>query len=128
MMKNNGLFAQEDAILIENQNIASNPDNGNNLLIKPFSALLKYYKSTLRQNKKLVKIGDNQQAELNRINEILNTKNHALKTAYKKIQEQESKIINQEKLAILGDITASVAHEISTPLMALTMGLEKIIR
>lgn len=60
--------------------------------------------------------------------EELKSQKEALQDAFEKLQKQETLIIQQEKLVVLGDITASVAHEISTPLMAITVGLEKFKR
>lgn len=51
-----------------------------------------------------------------------------LKAANEQIKQQESQLIQQEKLTILGDITASVAHEINTPLLALSMGINNMKR
>ena len=48
-----------------------------------------------------------------------------LSDANEQIKKQESMLVQQEKMAILGDITASVAHEINTPLLAVSMGQNK---
>lgn len=48
--------------------------------------------------------------------------------ATEQIQKQQTLLIQQERLAALGDITSSVAHEISTPLMTITMAMNKFSR
>lgn len=81
-------------------------------------------KSRIRMEKELQ---EKYAAQLASTNELLQLKNTQLAAAYEQIKNQEAALISQEKLAILGDITASVAHEISTPLLSLTLGLEKLI-
>lgn len=100
----------------------------NNPLSPILSDLLKHYKRLLKQNKKFIKIGDHQQAEIYRINEILEKKNAELTALNNKIKKQNAIIIQQEKLSILGDIVASSTHELSTPLLSLTLGLNMIKR
>lgn len=67
-------------------------------------------------------------AELSEKNEILNNKNEELESANSQIRSQQAMLIQHEKLAILGDLTASMAHEISTPLMSVRIGLDKLYK
>lgn len=64
--------------------------------------------------------------ELEEKNLTLENQKGELHNAYTQLKQQEMALIQQEKLAILGDITASVAHEINSPLMASTFGLNHI--
>lgn len=81
-------------------------------------------KSRIRMEKELQ---EKYAAQLEASNALLQSKNDQLAATYDQIKKQEAALISQEKLAILGDITASVAHEISTPLLSLTLGLNKLI-
>lgn len=57
----------------------------------------------------------------------LNQNLKLLKKQNAQILKQEATLIQQEKLVTLGDMTASIAHEINTPLLALTIGFNKFI-
>ncbi|MCA1858217.1 GAF domain-containing protein [Massilia oculi] len=48
--------------------------------------------------------------------EALEAQNAALNEALRKLQEAQSELVRQEKLASLGGLVAGVAHEINTPL------------
>lgn len=49
-----------------------------------------------------------------------------IKTAKRLNTTYEKMLADQEKLALLGDIAGSIAHEINTPLVAATLGMDKI--
>lgn len=54
-------------------------------------------------------------------NEILLEQKSELETANEQIKKQEAMLIQQGNLAILKDITASITHEINTPLLTISL-------
>ena len=59
---------------------------------------------------------DSKNAELESINSQLDGKNHELEEAMTNLTAAQDRIVAQEKLASLGQLTAGVAHEIRNPL------------
>ena len=54
--------------------------------------------------------------KIRKTKETLEVQNAALNEALRKLQEAQSELVRQEKLASLGRLVAGVAHEINTPL------------
>ncbi len=54
--------------------------------------------------------------------------NHSLKEAYKKLKNQKSQLIHQEKLASIGQLAAGVAHEINNPIGFVRSNLTTLAR
>lgn len=65
-----------------------------------------------------------QEKELKDTKQDLERKNEELKKAYLEMQTYHTKIIQQEKLASIGQIAAGVAHEINNPIGFVTGNLE----
>lgn len=54
----------------------------------------------------------------------IHRKSQALKRAYQEMQQYEQQLIQADRLAILGEMSAGIAHEINQPLAAIRMYLE----
>jgi signal transduction histidine kinase len=59
-------------------------------------------------------------------NEVINRRNEELRQAIKDLQETQAQLIQSEKMASLGVLTAGVAHEINNPLNYISGGLTGI--
>ena len=69
--------------------------------------------------------------ELYSKNEIIDNQNSELKTTMQQLQETQSHLIQSEKMASLGVLTAGVAHEINNPLnyiMGSYVGLDEFFK
>ncbi|MBF0102939.1 MAG: PAS domain S-box protein [Desulfobacterales bacterium] len=52
----------------------------------------------------------------------------AIQSAYQKLQETQSQLIQTAKLASIGELAAGVAHELNQPLMIIRTGVQLMIR
>ena len=68
------------------------------------------------------------QEHLQTTNLELKEKNEALKNTLNQIREMQTQLIMQEKMASLGDLVAGVAHEMNTPLGAISSMQDTLIR
>lgn len=55
-------------------------------------------------------------SEIKRITEELRSKNSELQEAHKKLKDTQSKILQQEKMASIGQLAAGIAHEVNNPI------------
>jgi signal transduction histidine kinase len=62
------------------------------------------------------------------LTEVLEEKNKELKKAYNDIKAAQSQIIQQEKLASIGQLAAGVAHEINNPVGFIMSNLTSLLR
>lgn len=90
------------------------------------SEIIKANKSLLLKNKILdnnrIKLEKNN-TELNWLHQKLNVQNKQLKTTLDNLRKAQQRLVQTEKLASIGTLTAGVAHEINNPLNYITGGL-----
>ena len=70
-------------------------------------------------------------SDLKETNEELKSQREQLEVTYKKLEEAQSQLIETEKMASLGILTAGVAHEINNPLNYIfngTIAIESLIK
>jgi len=60
------------------------------------------------------------------INKELKSKNDAVESGIKKLKETQSKLVESEKMASLGQLTAGVAHEINNPVNYISSNLSPL--
>lgn len=66
------------------------------------------------------------QMKLDSANNKLQAERNELKQAYKDLQEAQNKLVNQEKLATLGQLVAGFAHEVNNPASALLRSTDNL--
>jgi two-component system NtrC family sensor kinase len=64
--------------------------------------------------------------ELREVNEQMSRKNLELDEAYRQLKASQSQILQQEKMASIGQLAAGVAHEINNPLGFITSNLQTL--
>jgi signal transduction histidine kinase len=86
---------------------------------KLFAVLNHELESEITERKKI-------ETSLKRSEEELTTKNNQLAAALEDIQQAQARLIQQEKLAAIGQLAAGVAHEINNPLGFITGNIEAL--
>lgn len=61
--------------------------------------------------------------ELRRVNDAMEEKNLELEGAYKQLKDSQVQILQQEKMASIGQLAAGVAHEINNPMGFITSNI-----
>lgn len=60
------------------------------------------------------------------VNKELKTKNDAVESGIKKLKDTQSKLVESEKMASLGQLTAGVAHEINNPVNFISSNIKPL--
>ena len=76
--------------------------------------------------KKDNKILKQQKESILRINQELQSKNEAVESALEKLRVTQSKLVESEKMASLGQLTAGIAHEINNPVNFISSNLSPL--
>lgn len=66
------------------------------------------------------------ESEMNALNLRLERESNELAEAYKQLESSQQKIIHQEKMSILGELVAGLAHEINNPASSLIRSSEAL--
>lgn len=91
-----------------NRAIESSPE-----LLALFSAVL--MRSMARRNRRLVEL----QTEVRSLNKTIASERDQLSRALKELHQAQALLVETEKMATLGQITAGVAHELNNPISAI---------
>lgn len=73
---------------------------------------------------RLVELNEHLEQRVHSRTSELNSLNKALENAYKDLQAQQATIVQQDKMACIGQLAASVAHDINNPIGFVTGNLE----
>lgn len=73
---------------------------------------------------RLVELNEHLEQRVEERTTELNSLNSALETAYKNLQSQQATILQQDKMACIGQLAASVAHDINNPIGFVAGNLE----
>lgn len=91
---------------------------------------IKNQKDNLRDNNDKLLVANKQlneqQQDLVVLNETLARANQETENAYKVLRKSQTQLINHERLASLGKMAASVAHEINTPIGVINCNVDSL--
>ncbi|WP_020527551.1 sensor histidine kinase [Flexithrix dorotheae] len=69
-----------------------------------------------------------QAEDLNKKNKVLNELNEELSKALEKLKNMQNQLVNAEKMASLGQLTAGIAHEINNPINFVSGNISPLVR
>jgi len=99
------------------------------VIIRSSRALKKMNSKIDNQNKRIIaqfEEIEQQNEEITVHNEMLNDKNEQLTEVLNKLKETQAQLIQKEKMASLGILTAGIAHEINNPINFISTGINSL--
>ena len=127
----NNEIAERNLILSDKEEIIGKQQSKMNLLIIiifitiTFIAIIFY---AYRQNRKKSYRLYNQRKEIKQINVEFYKKNEELKSSLEEIKKMQQQLVQSEKMASLGVLSAGIAHEINNPINFVYAGINSLLR